>query len=80
MSSTKRLAVVPKHRAKRVERLTDEKRNKGMENDIEYSVSQLNQDIKEEEKKAYIDFICRLMARMDINSIRRMMDAAINEI
>lgn len=51
-----------------------------MNGDIEYSVSQIKQKIDEEEKKAYIDFICRLMVRMKIESLRRMMDAAIKEI
>lgn len=51
-----------------------------MSADIEYSVSQIRQKIDEEEKEAYIDFICRLMARMKIESLRRMMDAAIKEI
>ena len=51
-----------------------------MSGDIEYSVSQIKQKIDEEEKKEYIDFICRLMARMNVESLRRMMDAAINEI
>ena len=47
---------------------------------INYNVSRINQMIDEDEKKAYIDFICRLMARMTIESLRRMMDAAIDEI
>ena len=51
-----------------------------MSSDIEYSVSQISQSIEEEEKRAYYDFICRLLARMDVKSLRRMMDAAINEI
>lgn len=79
-NSTKRPAVIVKHRAKLVERLTSEKRNETMSADIEYSVSQISQSIEEEEKRAYYDFICRLLARMDVKSLRRMMDAAINEI
>ena len=79
-NSTKRPAVIVKHRAKLVERMTSEKRNETVSTDIEYSVSQISQSIEEEEKRAYIDFICRLLARMDIRSLRRMMDAAINEI
>lgn len=51
-----------------------------MSADIEYSVSQIKQKIDEEEKEAYINFIYRLLARMDIESLRRMLDAAINEI
>ena len=51
-----------------------------MSADIGYSVSQINQSIEEEEKRAYFDFICRLMLRMDVKSLRRMMDAAINEV
>ena len=79
-SATHHPAVIVKHRAKLVERLTGEKRNETMSGDIEYSVSQIKQKIDEEEKKAYIDFICRLMARMKIESLRRMMDSAIKEI
>lgn len=79
-NSTKRPAVIVKHRANLVERLTGKKEHETMSGDIEYSVSQIKQKIDEEEKKAYIDFICRLMARMKIESLRRMMDAAIKEI
>lgn len=79
-NSTKRPAVIIKHRANLVERLTSKKEHETMNGDIEYSVSQIKQKIDEEEKKAYIDFICRLMVRMKIESLRRMMDAAIKEI
>lgn len=78
--STKRPAVIVKHRAKLVERLTSKKEHETMSADIGYSVSQIRQKIDEEEKKAYIEFICKLMGRMGIESLRRMMDAAINEI
>lgn len=78
MDSAKRLAVRVVHRAKRVERLTNEKRNQVMVNGIECNVSSMN--IEEEEKQAYIEFICRLLYRMNVESLRRIMDAAINEI
>ena len=78
MDSTKRLAVRIVHRAKRVERLTNEKRNQAMEKGIGFNVSPI--DIEEEEKQAYIEFICRLLYRMNIESLRRIMDAAIDEI
>lgn len=78
MDSTKRLAVRVVHRAKRVERLTNEKRNQVMVNGIECNTSPI--DIEEEEKQAYIEFICRLLYRMNIESLRRIMDASINEI
>ena len=45
---------------------------------IECNVSPI--DIEEEEKQAYIEFICRLLYRMNVESLRRIMDAAINEI
>lgn len=37
-------------------------------------------EIEQEQKKTYMDFIYRLMARMDIKSLERMLDAAIDEI
>lgn len=37
-------------------------------------------EIEEEQKRAYADFICRLLARMDLESLMRMLDAAIDEI
>lgn len=78
--STKRPAVIVKHRAKLVERLTSKKEHETMSADIGYSVSQIRQKIDEEEKEAYINFIYRLMARMTVESLRHLMDAAINEI
>ena len=71
-------AVIVKHRAKLVERLTNEKRNQKMDAGIEWNESQLRREA--EEKESYMNFIYRLLARMDIDSLRRMMDAAINEI
>ena len=73
-------AVMIKHRAKHVERLTSEKRNQAMESRIDCSESQFRNKIDEEEKEAYINFIYRLMARMTVESLRHLMDAAINEI
>ena len=49
-----------------------------MEKGIECYTSPTN--IEEEEKQAYIEFICRLLYRMNIESLRRIMDASINEI
>lgn len=73
-------AVIVKHRAKLVERLTSEKRNQKMDAGIEWNESQLRREAEEREKESYMNFIYRLLARMDIESLRRMMDAAINEI
>ena len=49
-----------------------------MEKGIGFNVSPIN--IEEEEKQAYIEFVCRLLYRMNIESLRRIMDAAIDEI
>lgn len=79
-NTTHRPAVTVKHRTSLAIQSTNEKENKTMGTGIQYSVSRINQMIDEDEKKAYIEFICRLMARMTIESLRRMMDAAIDEI
>jgi hypothetical protein len=79
-SATHHPAVIIKHRANLVERLTGEKRNQDMNTVIDCNESQLRQQIEEEEKEAYMNFIYRLMARMDAKSLRRLLDAAINEI
>ena len=34
----------------------------------------------EKQKNRYITFICRLLARMDLESLEKMLDAAIDEI
>lgn len=73
-------AVMIKHRAKHVERMTSEKRNQAMESSIDCSKRQDRNKNDEEEKEAYINFIYRLMARMTVESLRRLMDEAINEI
>ena len=37
-------------------------------------------EIEQEQKKTYMEFIYRLMARMDMESLGRMLDKAIDEI
>lgn len=37
-------------------------------------------EIAHEQKKTYIEFICKLMLRMDERSLERMLDAAIEEV
>ena len=39
-----------------------------------------NGELLQEQKKAYIDFICRLMLRMDLKSLAKMLDAAIDMV
>ena len=51
-----------------------------MESSINCSKRQDRNKNDEEEKEAYINFIYRLMARMTVESLRRLMDEAINEI
>lgn len=48
-----------------------------MKKSIECNASPIGSD---EEKQAYIEFISRLLYRMNIESLRRIMDAAIDEI
>lgn len=67
-SSTRRRPVIQKHRA-RPTPARDERKG-----------DQMDEEIGNENKKKYMDFIYRLMARMDIESLERMLDAAIDEI
>lgn len=42
--------------------------------------TEIEAEIAHEQRKTYIDFICRLMLRMDERGLERMLDAAIDEI
>lgn len=79
MTSGKRTAAMPKHRAKRVERFSAKEAHEKMKERINYT-NPTDKEFEEEQKRAYADFICRLMARMNLESLMRLMDAAIDEI
>jgi pyruvate-formate lyase len=79
MKSGKRTAAMPKHRAKRVERFSTKEAHLMKDERIKCE-QQTRLEIEEEQKRAYADFICRLLARMDLESLMRMLDAAIDEI